>query len=142
MNNVGTPEIINGIVVDKFLIDRWPNEFSDCWIAITKNNNKDTTFHLIKNNRFNEGSIENTDHISDSICNITYNKFYRYTSIYTIDEYRNHGIAYLLARWVRTWVAKNLGIQIQMPYPQERVPQTQKFIEDWKERYNDITTKI
>lgn len=142
MNNLGVPEVVNGIIVDKFLIDGWPNEFSNCWIAIDKQIDGSTNASLIKNSKYEEGSIVNSSETLDVISCIKWNKFYRFIAINTTEEYQNQGIAYLLARWARTWVAVNEGIQIQMPFPSERVEQTQKFIEDWKERYNDSTTKI
>jgi len=142
MTEIGIPELINGIIVDKFLIDGWPEEFKGCWISISKHADGGTNASLIKNNIEPEGSILYSNYEQDVISSIKWNKFYRFISMNTIEEYRNSGIAYLLARWARTWVAKNEGVQIQMPYPSERTDQAQNFIEDWKERYSDPTTRI
>lgn len=142
MDNLGSPEIVNGIIVDSFLISGWPEEFSGCWIAISKLDDGSTNANLIKNNKYPESEIVFTNDLDGTISSIKWNKFYRFISISTEEEYRNKGIAYLLARWARTWVAVNKGIQIQMPLKSERVEQTQRFIEDWKSRYNDPTTIV
>lgn len=134
---LGTPALINGIIVDQYLIDNWPDNFSGCWIGLYKKGIF-TTAYLINSNINNEGQVlKITSPPENYVASITWDFVYCLRGMYTQEEYRNLGIGYLMGVWARTWVAVNEGKKIQQPRVGNRREQVNEFLKKFKDTYLD-----
>lgn len=137
MSKIGTPAVVNGIIVDEFLIDNWPDEFSGCWMAILKTNEMSKAY-LVKNYDNSEGSVINvTKEPPEFIATIDWTNNYVLNSQYTSEEYRNSGIGYIMGVWARTWVAVNESKKIEAPEGKDRTDIVKGFLARFKQVYND-----
>jgi hypothetical protein len=135
--SLGTPAIINNIIVDEYLINNWPDNFSGCWIGIYKKGIF-TTAYLVNDDSYPVGTVAPvTDIPHNYIASITWDFLYYLRGMYTKEEYRSLGLGYTIGVWARTWVAVNEGKKIHPPKLKNRVEQVTEFLRLFKETYSD-----
>jgi hypothetical protein len=140
--SLGTPAIVNGIIVDDYLVNGWPHNFSKCWMGIYKKGIF-TTAYLVKDDANKEGSVVKIlSAPEDYIASITWDFVYCLRGMYTREDQRNLGIGYLMGVWARTWVAVNEGKKINAPVTGNRVNQVAEFLKKFKETYGDAEISL
>lgn len=135
---MGTPVEYNGIIVDKYLIDNWPEEFSGCWIGLIESKEKSVAY-LVHNPFFKEGTVNEISERpeDDIIALITWDDQYRYTHLFVNPAYRDNRIAWILAMWLRTWMAVNRNIKILPPDEKNTTYRMRMFVAKWNRIYKN-----
>lgn len=135
MSELGVPSVVNGIVVDKFLIDGWPKEFLNCWIGICEN---EKTAYLVNNKNNKEGEIVLIDISPDNFkSKVVWDDEYRFEHVFVSPEFRNSGLAWTTVVWLRTWMASNKSIEMLMPKEQNSTLIMKMFINRWQHFYEN-----
>lgn len=135
MGQIGTPATANGIIVDEFLIDNWPKEFDECWIGIY---DEKKTAYLINNNEENSGTVKEIFSEPEEFkSKIVWDKDYRYEHLFVNPKYRDSGVAWAMAMWLRTWMAVNKNIKILPPEEHNATIIMKMFINRWEQTYKN-----
>lgn len=136
MYDSGRPHVINGITVDKDLVDVWPSDFAGCWLGVRKDDARGRTIFLVKSGAHGEGEIVEVDEPGEAlIASLMWDTMYRMKAAWVHPDYRGNELGFVLARWAFAWVAKSQGKALKMPWYKNRTPTTQRWIEAWRDIY-------
>lgn len=135
MSQIGTAAVVNGIIVDKFLIDNWPSAFSYCWVGIIEDKN---IAYLVRDNLHKEGEVVFiNERPENNIALITWDEENYLTHFFVNPQFRDIGIGYTFGIWIRTWMAVNKSIKILPPKKDNTTYRVRIFVEKWKKIYKE-----
>lgn len=144
MENI-EPIILNNIIVEKKMINDWPEIFNGYWINIYPKDQSswDYSAELLNNSDYNEGEIIYSDkaYFPNCVAIITWQKNGHGKFIWVKEKYRGNKIGYYFGLWLRTYLAKN-NIRCTHEYIHERNDIVEEYFTKFKNEYQADDIKL